>query len=68
MKNLAYQDIKGGAINVYSAHKDLPRSERVKRAYKDLEHMACIKIYMVKGNKYTLIGIRGYDSVNPFAI
>ena len=58
MTNIAYQDICGGTINVYSANKNLPKQERINRALKELESVTNIKIYLFKRRKLRLIKIK----------
>ena len=60
MTNIAYQDIAGGSIQVYSANKRLKRMERIKLALKELERTGCIKIYLYKRGKLRLIKRKGY--------
>jgi hypothetical protein len=48
MTNIAYQDIQGGCIHVYTKNKHLPKWERLKKARKELESMAQIKIFLYK--------------------
>ena len=59
MKTIAYQDIAGGRIRGYFV-KGETRHERIKNALEDLKPMACIKIYLVKGNKLRLIKVKRY--------
>jgi len=60
MKNIAFQDIAGGSINVYSKHKELPRLERIKKALADLKHTGNIKIFLYSGRKLRLINVKRY--------
>lgn len=60
MKNIAFQDILGGSIKVYSKHKELPRLERIKKALADLKHTGNIKIYLYSGRKLRLIKVKRY--------
>lgn len=60
MTNIAYQDIKGGAVHVYTAHKNLPRVERIKKALQELEHVGNIKIFLYKRRKLRLLRVKGY--------
>jgi hypothetical protein len=58
MTNLAFQDILGGSINVYSKDTNLPRLQRIKNALHDLRHMGDIKVYLYKGNKLRLLFVK----------
>jgi hypothetical protein len=60
MTNIAYQDVLGGSIQVYSAHKDLPKNERIQIALKELSHVGNIKIFLYKRRKLRLIKTKGY--------
>lgn len=60
MTNIAYKDVAGGAIHVYSAHSDLPKWERIQKALQDLKHMGNIKIYLFKRNKLRLINRKAF--------
>ena len=60
MKNIAFQDIAGGTVNVYSANKNLPRLERIKTALKELQHTGNIKIFLCNGKKLRLINVKRY--------
>lgn len=51
MTNIAYQDVAGGVIHIYTANKHLPKWERLRKARKELESVACINVFIVKGNK-----------------
>ena len=51
MTNIAFQDIAGGTVTVYTANPDLPRVDRIKTALNELRHVACIKVYLYKGRK-----------------
>ncbi len=42
MTNIAYQDVAGGVIHIYTANKHLPKWERLRKARKELESVACI--------------------------
>lgn len=60
MTNIAYQDRCGGSIHVYTAHKDLPKNERIQRALSELSRMGNIKIFLYKRRKFRLIKIKGW--------
>jgi len=62
MTNIAFKDIQGGCIHVYTANKNLPKWERLRLALLELDHMACITVYLIKGNKKRIISRKGYDS------
>lgn len=61
MKNLAFQDIAGGSIRFYTAHKDKPRIERLKLALKELNRSALIKVYYGTPRNLKLITIKMWD-------
>jgi hypothetical protein len=58
MTNIAYQDILGGSIHVYTAHKELPKNERIKKALDDLRHVGDVKIFLYKRRKMRLLTIK----------
>lgn len=58
MTNLAFQDILGGSINVYSKDANLPRLQRINKALKDLKYTTDIKVYLYKGNKLRLLFVK----------
>ena len=58
MTNIAYQDVLGGSIQVYSAHKNLPKNERIKIALEELSHVGNIKIFLYKRRKLRVIKIK----------
>jgi hypothetical protein len=58
MTNIAYQDILGGNIQVYTAHKELPKNERIQKALDDLRHVGDIKIFLYKRRKMRLLTIK----------
>lgn len=60
MTNIAYQDILGGRIHIYSANKNLPKNERIKIALNELSSMTNIKIFLYKRSKLRLIKIKRY--------
>jgi len=60
MTNIAYQDILGGRIHVYTAHKELPKNERIHKALSELQHVGNIKIYLYKRRKLRLLTIKRY--------
>ncbi len=60
MTNIAFQDILGGSVHVYSKHKELPKWERINKALKELEYTGCIKIYLYKRRKLILLKIKRY--------
>ena len=60
MTNIAYQDILGGSIHVYTAHKELPKNERIQKALSELRHVGNIKIYLYKRRKFRLLTIKKY--------
>lgn len=60
MTNLAFQDIAGGSIHVYSAHSNLPKWERINKAFAELRHTGNIIIYLYKGRKLRKIKVKRY--------
>ena len=60
MTNLAFQDIRGGSVHVYSANANMPKWDRIKLAFDELKHTGCIKIYLFKRNKLRKIITKGY--------
>ena len=60
MTNLAFQDIAGGSIHVYSAHQNLPKWERINKALSELRHTGNIIIYLYKGRKLRKIKTKRY--------
>lgn len=60
MTNIAFQDILGGSIHLYSSNKDLPKWERINAALKDLEHTGNIKVFLRKRRKLRLIKVVRY--------
>ena len=60
MTNIAFQDIQGETIQVYTANKHLPRLERIKKALEELEHVGNIKIFLYKKRKLRLIQVKKY--------
>lgn len=55
MTNLAYQDIQGGSVHIYTGHPSKPRFDRINLALKELEHVGRIKIFLYKKGKLRLI-------------
>lgn len=53
MTNLAYQDLQGGEIYVYTANNHLPKWERLKKAREELKSMARVRIFIYKKRKLT---------------
>ena len=61
MKTIGYKDRNGKTIHLYfNANKRQSRWERFFEGLKELKHTGNINIYNVKGNKATLIKIKGY--------
>jgi hypothetical protein len=60
MTNIAFQDIAGGSVHVWSKDTHLPKWERINAALRDLRHTGCIKIYLYKRGKLRLIKRKGY--------
>ena len=60
MTNIAYQDICGGKIHVYTTNKNLPKTKRIEIALKELSSMANIKIYLYKRRKLRLLKVKRY--------
>jgi hypothetical protein len=60
MTNIAFQDIVGGTVNVYTANKHLPKWERIDKALKELEHTGNIIVYLYKGRKLRRIKVKRY--------
>lgn len=60
MTNIAFQDIAGGSIKVYSKNSHLPKWDRIKLALQELNSVGCIKVYLYKRRKLRLIMIKGY--------
>lgn len=60
MTNLAFQDIAGGTIHVYSANPSLPKWERINKAFDELKHTGNIFIYLYKGRKLRRIKVKRY--------
>jgi hypothetical protein len=60
MTNIAFKDIAGGPVRVYTANKDLPRVQRLKLALQELQQMTEIKIYLRKGKKLRLINVKRF--------
>jgi hypothetical protein len=58
MTNLAFQDILGGSVRVYSKGSNLPRLQRITNALKELKHTGDIKVYLYKGNKLRLLFVK----------
>jgi hypothetical protein len=60
MTNIAFKDINGGAIHVYTANKSLPKNERIKVALNELSSMGNIVIYLYKRRKFRVIKVKRY--------
>lgn len=60
MTSIGYQDIAGGSVHIYTAHPDLPRFERIRKALEELQHVGCIRVYLYKRRKLRLLYRRGY--------
>lgn len=54
-QNIAYQDLAGGKIHVYSVNQNLPRVERLKTALNELQHMGRVRIFLYKRRKLRVI-------------
>jgi hypothetical protein len=60
MTNIAYQDICGGTIHIYSINKDLPKHKRIELAISELSSMGNVKIYLYKRRKLRLLKVKRY--------
>ena len=60
MTNIAYRDIAGGTIRLYTANKNLPKNERIKLALTELSTMGNIVIYLYKRRKLRIIKTKRY--------
>lgn len=60
MTNIAYKDITGGKIKIFSASPELPKWQRIFKALAELEHTGCIRIYLFKRNKLRTIQTKGF--------
>jgi len=60
MTNIAYQDICGGVIRMYTANSDLPRHKRIELALKELSTMGNVKVYLYKRRKLRLLTVKRY--------
>jgi hypothetical protein len=60
MTNIAFRDIAGGKIHVYTANQNLPKNERIKVALEELRSMGNIVIYLYKRRKFRIIKVKRY--------
>ena len=60
MTNIAFRDIAGGSIHLYTANKELPKNERIKLALTELSTMGNIVIYLYKRRKLRIIKTKRY--------